>query len=213
MEVNRFTCPEFEFHECTFGAPRVGKTKKALEDLKRYSGGVLFFNPQHEKTSFMKVNSSYPLVQIRRALQHGSKLDYVPSRRRVEAKKEVSVLAEYLMEFPPGNRICFAVDEAHIFIPEGTREHALFDLVRRGLKDGIKLYFISQFPAVTSKEVLRGCYRQHIFWVEKSERDYFRTKGIDYDEVMTIIEKGGLYSYAVYEGGHLDSNPHKEVIK
>lgn len=187
-------------HTFVQGRTRNGKTYFVLSRLKHSKLPVLFYNAQHEDAKgYVRADMNTDISLIRKALQKGYKVDYRPSKKNDIASLEFDQLAKMIFEKNLGRSVIFAIDEVHILNNFKSSRQQLDNLAFRGVAWGVYCCFITQRPANAPKSTYTQAETHYIF-KSGMEKAYFREKGIDYEKSMNLIEKGGKYSYIVYNG-------------
>lgn len=199
-------------HSVVTGKTRHGKTyfvQKRLQTLKK---PVLFFNPQRVPAPGMTTATSKNTEeQIIALLKKGGKVNYLPDIDNARASMELVYLIRALFDagFTESRNIVLALDEIHLTRRSKPGEEAIENLATRGITFGLSAVFISQRPAYMSKAAYTMAEKHYLF-LTGMERQYFTGKGIPYDDYLQRIQKGGKYSYVVFDGITL-SGPYKEA--
>ena len=196
-------------HVCLFGRTQSGKTHLARNILRGWKGPALCINTQAEEMPGVIVPDSAELGLIMRRLRQGAHLNLVPPADDAQARLVLDALIPRLIgasEWRP--ELLLIVDEAHVYAPQG-RMSVLHLIARRGLRWGVRGVWISQRPADVDKGLVTQATR-HVVFETSWEGPYFQRYGIDQDKVRELLNQGGQYSYAVYDGGAL-AGPFKEA--
>jgi len=197
-------------HACIFGATGSGKTTYANQILRAWKGPALAINTQGEPLFGAKVSLSMRDDELVSLLRKGHKLNLEPPPDDNQARLILDALIPRLIGravWKP--RLLLLVDEAHVYAPNG-KGSPLQLIARRGRKWGVCGLWISQRPADLSKTLVTQAGQVAIFetmW----ETTYFRSYGLDVDEIKRRIEAGGPYSYVVWHGSRLEG-PYKESL-
>ena len=194
-------------HVFVCGQTRSGKTyfiARALEQLNR---PVLFFNVQDEDLppKFMTIKyNEVNMSQLMEALRSGAKIDLRLPLDIEETNTLINFILMKLMGagYSEESPIYVALDECHLLKNDG--KEGSIQAATRGLKRGVRCIFITQRPALCDKTLYTQSAEQYIFYVAASEKEYLKSKGLDYDKCKEEWEKLGKYSYIFYDGFTLE---------
>lgn len=196
---------ELNSHVFISGQTRSGKTHFAARALAQLKRPVIFFNIQDEvlPASFMKVNcNDINGKQLVEALKDGNKIDlrFPKAMRTPRINTIIGHITHLLMSagFSEKSPVYIAFDECHILKDEGL--DGAIQAATRGLKRGCKCIFITQRPALCNKTLYTQSSEQYIFYIAASEKNYLKSKGLDYEECKSYWEQLGKYSYIYYDG-------------
>lgn len=187
------------------GITRSGKTYFAGKALEQLRPGVLFLNIQDADLpqKFTRVNASdVSFHQLRAYMAAGHKIDlrFPASRSEAEIFSVYGFLADQILKagFNEDRPVYIAIDECQIL--RGEALHKVEMLATRGLYRGARCCFITQRPALASKTLYTQSFEQYIFRLSAAEREYFKSKGIDFDECQRLWDKNGDHSYIYFNG-------------
>lgn len=187
------------------GVTQTGKTHSTVEYGRGWPGPVFLFNPQDFKGTdgYIRADGSTEIILVLRALKTGKKVNYVPGRKRKKAAAEldkwISLFFEEGAWSPP---LLVIVDETHFYSKDG-RDGETGEIARVGLRWGIVGAFISQSPADTAKVLLRQSQFKLFFKIDLDDQKYLREKGYPVEKMVEMQNKGGNFSFSVYEYGTL----------
>jgi hypothetical protein len=183
-----------------------GKTYFALKELERDYSPAFFFNPQETETNFCRVDGSYKVSDIIRALKKGEKLNYIPRQSLKKAKYEINTIIQEIfaadcMREKPFN---FAIDEVHLVAKQGDNNEYINMIPTRGRVFGFRGIFIAQRPALVDKTIVTQCTKHFIFHTEW-ETAYFKTKGLDPEKINSLLGdfRKSPHNYVIYESGQI----------
>lgn len=187
------------------GMTRSGKTYFALHALSQVRQGVLFINMQSTETP-TKFNRAMAdqigIEQIIKGLRAGEKIDLCFPKKWTLKRINfvIGYISAYLLTagFNEKNYIYIAYDECQALDNEAIKSVRL--TCTRGLYLGIRCVFITQRPALADLSFYTQASEQYIFQLGKGERQYFQSKGIDYDECLKIWQEKGPHSYVFTDG-------------
>ena len=197
-------------HVFVCGITQSGKSyfvKKALEELP---GAVLYMNIQDEDVParFVPVYAdAVDYAFLRDLLAKGLKIDL----RFSDANKAYTFVAGYVLNrllsdtFTPSRPVYVAVDECHIL--RGYSLLAAKNAATMGLKKGLRCVFITQRPANCDKTLYTQASEQYIFYCAPSEKAYFKSKGVDYDDCVALWGDPHAHNYIFYDGYELTPRP------
>lgn len=185
-------------HSTVIGITRSGKTYATKQTLSKVKEGVLFFNTQLESmpTNFIRVNGSDNIDVIKRALNAGRKLNYIPSQDSDIRGKELIYIVDSLYSRGNEKKIYFVVDEVHLYEKESLKK--LIQIATTGLRFGIYGIWISQRPANIDNTLMTQS-NQFIIFKTNMESGYFDRYGIPADKIKTMLESAGQFSYCIYD--------------
>lgn len=194
-------------HVFVCGQTRSGKTYFTAKGLAQLNRPVIFFNVQDEDLPQKFLTVKYDEVDIKQlldALKSGVSIDL---RLPLDMDKTNEIIAFVLMKlmgagFTEKKPIYIGLDECHLLKNNG--KNAAIQVATRGLKRGLRAFFITQRPALCDKTLYTQAAEQYIFYVAASEQAYLRTKGIDYEYCLNEWERLGKYSYIFYDGFKLE---------
>ena len=191
------------------GMTRSGKTYFAVRALADVPEGVLFFNLQNaEVPPKFNTNRADNISgnQIISGLKAGEKINLVfPAAWNM---RDIMVVIKYLSEkmlragFTEQKPIYLMFDECQT-LDKNARE-AVRMVATRGLFLGCRCVFITQRPALADLTFYTQAAEQYIFQLGKGEREYFRQKGIGYDQCLNLWSKNGEHSYIYTDGFNLE---------
>lgn len=194
------------------GMTRSGKTYFAVKALSEVPEGVLFINIQNAEVPPKYVTADaneIDLQQIIKGLRSGEKINLVFSRYCTEPviMCAIEYLAKELLRagFTEQKPIYIMFDECQTLTKEAREAVRL--MATRGLYLGCRCVFITQRPALADLTFYTQAAEQYIFQLGKGEREYFRAKGIDYDECLKKWEELGEHSYIYTNGFILEGRP------
>lgn len=187
------------------GMTRSGKTYFAIRALEQVKQGVLFINIQNAETT-PKYNIAYAdkikLSQLVSGLRAGEKIDLrFPNHWDMEKIMEViKYLGQHLLKqgFDEKNYIYFAIDECQILNADAIKAIRL--TCTRGLYLGVRCVFITQRPALADLTFYTQASEHYIFQLGNGEREYFKNKGLNYDDMKVMWDNNGTHSYIYSDG-------------
>lgn len=191
-------------HVLAVGRTGTGKTRHLLGYALR-GKRVLYFNTQGEDAPWPGLavaDRRIALADLWPGLALGP-VNYVPHDETPVARAELDVLVADAMrrEWRPPLVLC--VDEADVFAPEGGRPGPLERLAKRGRKQGVFLYAITQHPADLSKQVVRNVRRHVVFRLDYSAA-YYRHHRLPAEEIEGALALSpSPHAYVVYEDGEV----------
>lgn len=189
-------------HSTVIGITRSGKTFATKKSLINVDAGVLFFNTQWEDmpTNFINVNGNDSIALIKKALETGKKINYIPSLDAEIRGKEIIFLVNMLYSRKNLKKIYFVVDEVHLYEKQALKE--LIKVATTGLRFGINGIWISQRPANVDNTLMTQS-NQFVIFKTNMESEYFKRYGIPNEDIKNRLEKGGEYSYCIYDFNNL----------
>lgn len=191
-------------HVFIAGITRSGKTYFAINSAAKLPGPVLFFNIQEEDTPtpFITVLADHTdEKQLIGQLRNGRKIDL---RFGDASAAQIGAVMHFLIHkvmtagFSESRPVYLIIDECHI-LRDGALEAAI-QAATRGLKRGVRCIFITQRPALANKTLYTQSAEQYIFHCSTAEREYLKSKGIDFDFALKTWAKYGKYSYIYTDG-------------
>lgn len=194
------------------GMTRSGKTYFAIRALEQLQEGVLFFNVQHSEVTPRYITSradQIDFTQIVKGLRAGEKINLIFPPHMSD--RDIMVIIKYLSGkllragFSEKRPIYVMFDECQT-LHKNARE-AVRMVATRGLYLGCRCVFVTQRPALADLTFYTQAAEQYIFQLGKGEREYFRQKGINYDECLKLWEKYGAHSYIYTNGFKLEGRP------
>lgn len=192
----------YDKHRFIVGTTQSGKTTLAVEEGKKYHGGVFLFNPQELETggsSYTNANMNDGVGDIILALRSGEKINYVPHYNDTIAKKELFYLAEKIFfaaaKSKVKNDMIFIADECHIYIPNNCKYNAVLNIATRGLKHHVYLWSITQRPALTNNTLFTQSEVKTYLSIEEEEWQYFKKNGVPIEKIQKAISDKGKYAY------------------
>lgn len=192
----------FELHGAIVGSTGSGKTFFANKAHMHTPAASLFINTQADKViEGERCDRHTPLKRIERLIIDKRKINYIPSSTQEVSMKELQAIFTLLRRL--NRKVYLWVDEAHLYVPEGSVDTPLHQIARRGRHWGIHQVLISQRPADISKAVLTQASKHVVFKLNQFERMYFSKYGMDYEEIMGKIERGGEHSFVIVENGEV----------
>lgn len=205
-------------HRFICGTTGTGKTYKFIKDFERCDYGGIYINYTRNPCPFIPVDGSYEIEDIIDAVYHGDKLSYVPALDRKRAKAEIAYIIHKFFEckrFSENHPFVFAIDECHTLAREGERNSMIEQIATTGRVFGFKGIFITQSPSMVEKILIKQSDIHVIFTLSDYEREYFRTKGIDFDKVQGLVRSTNenviSHKYCVWQNGILNG-PYEEKI-
>ena len=191
-------------HVFICGITRSGKTYFAKKAAAQIPGPVLFFNIQEEELQapFIECNSSTDVQQLDYMLTHNYKINFTFKDQSI---KEYNAIVAYLLgvlmrskAFSERRPVYVVIDEAQLL--DGRGLDAAIDVSTRGLARGVRLISITQRPALVNKTIYTQAIEQYIFKLAPSEQQYFKGKGVNYDECARSWAANGEHSYVFFDG-------------
>lgn len=196
-------------HSCVWGQTQSGKTYFSTRTLEKSRLPVLFFNPQYEDTGMIQVSKEFDIDDIIRILKKGEKLDYYPSSNVKYAQKELDYIINGLFQkqvFDKEHPFIFAIDECHIYAPQGSRSTHVQRIATGGFKFGFRGVFISQSPASVDKLLLKQSSRHIFFKLDTNyEGKYMKEKGFDFEEIDRLNGLKENYNGVMCDFGQIKS--------
>lgn len=191
-------------HVFIAGITRSGKTYFAINAAAEVKGPVLFFNIQEEDcpVPFLKVDADK--IEICQLLDELSKNRKIDLRFGNATDLQISALISYLIKqlmnegYTEQNPIYLIIDECHLL--SGVSLDAAISAATRGLKRGIRCIFVTQRPALANKTLYTQSAEQYIFHCSAAEKEYLKSKGIDFDYALAEWQRLGKYSYIYTDG-------------
>lgn len=186
------------------GITRSGKTYFAINSAAALRAPVLFLNIQDEDTPapFITVyENATNEKQLLAELKKGRKIDL---RFGDVSETQISAVTAFIINslmtagFNEYKPIYLILDECHILKAEALG--AAIQAATRGLKRGIRCIFITQRPALANKTLYTQSAEQYIFHCSSAEKEYLKSKGIDFDFALKTWAKYGKYSYIYTDG-------------
>ena len=191
------------------GMTRSGKTFFATAALAALKEGVLFFNIQNAPMPkpFIKVSAdSVNYKQVTDELRRGTKINltFPASWSTSDIMRVIAYISRALLRegFTEKNPIYIGYDECQAYTKEAVKDVRL--VATRGLYLGCRAVFISQRPALADLTFYTQASEHYIFQLGAGERDYFRGKGIDYDQCLEFWQTLGKHSYVYSDGFDLE---------
>lgn len=189
-----------QHHIMVNGETGSGKTTVG-EYLHEYGAGYsIFVNIQHEPVVGREVAR-----WGRREMAESKKINFNPEISDAQYIRAVERITFELMEmgkqhceeYPRSHWVTLIVDEAPVFLPQGA-DNYLLQALRRGKRYGVRIILIAQNPVDVSKTARTQCHNHIIFELNAYNRPYFKTHGMDYDEIKKLtMEK---YFFTVWDG-------------
>jgi hypothetical protein len=184
-------------HTTVLGLTRHGKTYAIIQTLRHIKESVFFFNVQHEEVprEFTNADLNNTPSQIKKALQSGKKINYMPSSKIEVMQKELSAIVEHLYENKDWN-VRFVVDEVHLM-----KKGALDSCIRvatTGLRHGIKAVFISQRPAKVDNTLYSQSTKHIIFALGKVDESYLDNYGFPVEEIVSKT-RNEKYTFVTFD--------------
>lgn len=187
------------------GITRSGKTYFAAHALEQLPYGVLFFNIQDTElpTKFTKMNvKDVDLSSLKNALKKGHKIDlrFPADLNQATIFNIIGFVSREMLKagFTEKDPIYIAYDECQLFRGDCLREIEM--VATRGLYKGCRCMFITQRPAMASKTLYTQSFEQYIFRLSTGEKEYFKSKGIDFEKCQELWQLNGDHSYIYFNG-------------
>lgn len=186
------------------GITRSGKTYFAINSIAKFNAPALFFNIQDEETPapwLTAYEENINTAQLLSELKKGRKIDL---RFGDLSENKISAVIAYLINvvmtagFTEKKPIYLFIDECHILKKEALG--AAIQAATRGLKRGVRCIFVTQRPALADKTLYTQSAEQYIFHCSSAEKEYLKSKGIDFDFALKTWAKYGKYSYIYTDG-------------
>lgn len=190
-------------HVFVSGQTRSGKTYFTARALLQLNRPVIIFNLQDEDlpSKFLVINQKEATMpQIIDSLKSKIRIDLRLPDTAKSTNETIGYVVEKLMlaGFSENNPIYIVFDECHLLEQRGLK--AAIQAATRGLKRGCRCIFVTQRPALSDKTLYTQSAEQYIFYLPKTEKEYLKNKGLDYDQCFEQWEKLGKYSYLFYDG-------------
>lgn len=191
-------------HVFIAGITRSGKTYFAIRAAAEIKGPVLFFNIQDEEcpAPFITVyEDKTSITQLLNELDKGRKIDL---RFGDMTFTQIGAIINFLIKnlmlegYSEAHPLYLIIDECQLL--SGVALDAAIHAATRGLKRGIRCIFVTQRPALANKTLYTQSAEQYIFHCSAAEKEYLKSKGIDFDYAQTQWKKLGQYSYIFTDG-------------
>lgn len=185
-------------HSTVIGITRSGKTYATKKSLANVKEGVLFFNTQLEQmpNTFIKVSNNDSMAVIKKAIEKGRKINYLPSIDSEIRQKELVYIIQCLYTRNSTKKLYLVIDEVHLYEKEALK--SLVQVATTGIRFGIHGIWISQRPANVDNTLMSQS-NQFIIFKTNMESQYFDRYGIPSDIIKQKLEKAGEYSYCTYD--------------
>jgi Cdc6-like AAA superfamily ATPase len=175
-------------HWTVVGKTRSGKTYAVKKSLEAVKSGVLFFNTQLEDmpASFVRADGDNSMMQIKKALRAGKKVDFQPDvNKDIRAKQLIHIVNE--LYDGSTHDMYLVADECHLYKKEAL--DALTQIATTGLKWGIAGIFLSQRFQKIDNTLVTQSSRFVMFETNLEPDSYFREYGIPIDDIQARIGK------------------------
>lgn len=191
-------------HVFIAGITRSGKTYFAIHAAAELKAPVLFFNIQDEEcpAPFITVyEDKTSITQLLNELHKGRKIDL---RFGDMTFTQIGAIINFLIKnlmlegYSEQHPLYLIIDECQLL--SGVALDAAIHAATRGLKRGIRCIFVTQRPALANKTLYTQSAEQYIFHCSAAEKEYLKSKGIDFDYAQTQWKKHGQYSYIFTDG-------------
>ena len=198
-------------HHFICGLTRSGKSYFAQKALLQKPAGVLYMNIQGEDLDprFMTVRTDeIQFIQLLEALHEGVKIDLQFANQKMAYEGTAGYILEKLTQsggFDEYRPVYVAVDECHLLT--GPSREAARMVSTAGLKKGIRCVWITQRPALCDKTIYTQALEHYIFYIPPADKEYMRTKGLDYDKCLELWGPAGSHQYVYYNGRDLIGRP------
>lgn len=197
-------------HIFVCGLTRSGKSFFARNALRESKYPVLYLNIQDEDLpGYIKVRSDrIYMKQLKDALHDGNKIALSFNNLNLAYSDTFKYIVSFLMDrggFSESDPMYLAVDECHLI--HGSGKEAARIVSTAGLKKGIRCMWITQRPAICDKTIYTQALEHYIFYIPVSDREYMRTKGIEYDDCIPLWGQPGSRQYVYYDGYKLEGRP------
>ncbi|HYE68648.1 MAG TPA: hypothetical protein VEA58_08550 [Anaerovoracaceae bacterium] len=201
---------EGNWHVFVCGLTQSGKSYFSHRAMLGISVGVLYMNVQGEKVprGFVTVyaNRIEP-DQLIEMLRDGVKINLVFSDTRKALDYFVGTVLNMLMDagFDEDYYIYIGLEECHLY--RGYSKEIADYVSTSGLKKGIRLISISQRPATCSKTIYSLAFAHYIFFISEADREYMKSKGIDYEGCKPLWGDPKSHKYVYFDGYTLEGRP------
>lgn len=190
-------------HVFICGITRSGKTYFAHRAISELKSPAVYFNIQGESVpkGFINVHTGDIVIsQLVASLKDGAKINLLFTDWRKGYKLTAGYVIKQLMEagFSEKKPIYVVVDECHLL--DGFSLEMAKYAATAGLKKGVRLILITQRPALADKTLYTQAFEHYLFYLQQSEREYMKGKGIDYERCLKEWRKNGDYSYVYFDG-------------
>ena len=92
------------------------------------------------------------------------------------------------------------IDEVHEYAPlSADKDNPVVRMAKRGRRQNIRLFPISQSPSDVSKSVLRECNYHVIFAIGTYSENYFRTYGMPADEIRDSVGHKDKHQFVIWD--------------
>lgn len=197
-------------HWTIVGTTQHGKSHAIFTSLKQQPKGAIFFNSKREEKPFMKgwIEASAEKntkEQILKALNQGKKINYMPFQKLSQQRKELQFLIDYFFAKKDKKQlkdIYIVIDEVNTVTKGAETTEEVERLAHVGLGLGLTGIFIGQRFAEIPNSLFSMSENKAIFHVDQTESEYFKRKGLPYDEISkkVLLDQ---YAYVIYRNGEL----------